>query len=149
VPERKKRRTATRPFASPACYAGEVDPDYMWAPGRGVRLKRAYERPAKEDGTRVLVERLWPRGLAKERAAIDDWLKDVAPSPELRRWYGHRTERWPEFQRRYRAELETGAARAALEKLRALGRDRKLTLVFAAKDEAHSSAAVLKDVLGT
>jgi uncharacterized protein YeaO (DUF488 family) len=120
----------------------------MWAPGRGVRLKRAYERPAKEDGTRVLVERLWPRGLAKERAAIDDWLKDVAPSPELRRWYGHRAERWPEFQRRYRAELETGAARAALEKLRALGRDRKLTLVFAAKDEAHSSAAVLKDVLG-
>ena len=147
MPDRKKRPT-TRPLASPACYADEVDPDYMWAPGRGVRLKRAYERPAKDDGRRVLVERLWPRGLTKERAAIDDWLKDVAPSPELRRWYRHRPERWPEFQRRYRDELKTGAARAALEKLQALGRDVRLTLVFAAKDETRCSAAVLKDVLG-
>lgn len=142
-----KKRAPTRPFASPACYAGEVDPDYMWAPARGVRLKRAYERPAKGDGTRVLVERLWPRGLTKERAAIDDWLKDVAPSSELRRWYGHRAERWPEFQRRYRDELKTGAARAALATLRALGRDGPLTLVFAAKDETRCSAAVLKSVL--
>lgn len=145
MPDAGKPRGAPHPFASPACYAGEADPDYMWA--RGVRLKRAYEPPAAADGARVLVERLWPRGLSKERAALTDWLKDAAPSPELRRWYSHRIARWPEFARRYRAELEGTAARAALDRLRALGRAGPLTLVFAAKDAAHSSAAVLKEVL--
>src|SRR5262245_41617557 len=70
-----------------------------------IRLKRAYEKPTPEDGLRILVERLWPRGLSKERAAVDLWIKDVAPSPELRRWFHHDPARWAEFQRRYRAEL--------------------------------------------
>ena len=97
------------------------------------RIKRIYEPLAKTDGYRVLVERLWPRGVTKAEAALHEWLKDVAPSPDLRRWYGHDLARWEEFTERYRAEL-------------AQKRD-ILDLVFAAKDEQHSSAAVLKDVL--
>ncbi|HEV2404985.1 MAG TPA: DUF488 domain-containing protein [Ktedonobacterales bacterium] len=112
-----------------------------------VRIKRAYEEPAPEDGVRVLVDRLWPRGLAKERARIDLWLKDVAPSAELRRWYGHDPERFAEFQSRYTAELAREPARTALETLRDLARRGPVTLVFAAKDRARSNAAVLQDLL--
>jgi uncharacterized protein YeaO (DUF488 family) len=122
----------------------------MWARQRAtaVLLKRVYEEPSDDDGTRVLVERLWPRGITKERARIDQWLKEVAPTAELRRWYGHREERWPEFRRRYEEELRTREeARAALDALRALGRVGPLTLVFAAKDAAHCSAHVVADVL--
>ena len=148
--DRPKKDRAPRAYASPACSADAADPDYMWAakPNAGVRLKRAYEPSAAEDGTRVLVERLWPRGVAKERASIGHWLKEIAPSTELRRWYGHREERWPEFRRRYREELETRAeARSALDVLRGLARTGTVTLVLAAKDVAHSSAAVLAEVL--
>ena len=107
-----------------------------------VRLKRAYEPASPEDGTRVLVERLWPRGVSKAEAALDDWMKEVAPSAGLRKWYGHEVDRWPEFRRRYREELAGhGAAVAALRQKAGAGR---LTLVFAAE---HSSAAVLRDVL--
>ena len=84
----------------------------------GIELKRAYEAPSDRDGLRVLVERLWPRGLTKAGAAIDHWLKDIAPSSELRTWYGHRPDRWPEFRRRYRAELRSN--HAAVDSLRAL-----------------------------
>ena len=109
------------------------------------RIKRIYEPVAKTDGYRILVERLWPRGVTKAEAALYEWLKDVAPSPDLRRWYGHDLARWEEFRERYRAEL--AEKRDILDQLRALRRRGPVTLVFAAKDEQHSSAAVLKDVL--
>lgn len=114
-------------------------------PQLDIVLKRAYEPPSGGDGLRILVERLWPRGLAKAQAAIDHWAKAVAPSPALRAWYGHRPERWPAFQRRYRAELAANAA--AVDELRRLCEGQKTTFVFAAKDGARNSAVVLKAVL--
>lgn len=112
-----------------------------------VALKRAYETPEAGDGTRVLVERLWPRGLSKERARVDVWLKDVAPSHELRKWYGHDPARFAEFRRRYEAELASEPARSALAELRKLARRGRVTLVFAAHDSERSNAAVLRDHL--
>lgn len=109
-----------------------------------VRLKRAYEPPAKEDGYRVLVERLWPRGVKKESLQLDDWLKELSPSPELRKWYGHELERWAEFQTRYARELKQEPAREQLETLVERARHGTVTLVFAAKDEEHNSALLLK-----
>ena len=110
-----------------------------------IALKRAYEPASPDDGCRVLVERLWPRGLSKERAALDLWLKDVAPSPELRRWFGHRPERWDEFRGRYRDELKSRPEEVA--RLRELAAAGPLTLVYAAHDEVHNSARVLEEVL--
>ena len=112
-----------------------------------VALKRAYDEPAASDGTRVLVERLWPRGLSKERAHIDLWLKDVAPSTELRQWFHHDPQKFPAFRRRYQAELQAEAAQEALTKLRAIAKQGQLTLVFAAHDAAYSNAVVLRDLL--
>ena len=109
-----------------------------------VSLKRAYEKPSSDDGTRVLVDRLWPRGVRKEKARIDLWLKDVAPSTELRKWFGHDPEKWPEFQKRYRAELKGSAA---LAELRRLARQGHVTLVYGAKDEARNDAVVLAKLL--
>lgn len=110
-----------------------------------IRLKRAYEESAPEDGARVLVDRLWARGVSKERLALTAWLKDLAPSNELRRWFGHAPDRWAEFQSRYRSELaEKGDQLAPLLELARLG---PLTLVYAAKDEAHNDAVVLREVL--
>ena len=111
----------------------------------GISLKRAYEPPAETDGLRVLVDRLWPRGVTKSRASIDLWLKDLAPSTELRKWFGHDPEKWPEFQKRYRAELK---GNPALSELREQSRQRNITLVYAARDELHNDAVVLKQVLG-
>jgi len=110
-----------------------------------IRLKRVYDSPSPEDGVRVLVERLWPRGLTREAASIDLWLKAVAPSAELRKWYGHDTDRWEEFQRRYRAELE--GQPEAIDELLALARRGPVTLVFAKKDVERSSAMALKRYL--
>ncbi|HQU15878.1 MAG: hypothetical protein B7Z66_06290 [Chromatiales bacterium 21-64-14] len=110
-----------------------------------IRLKRVYEKPAPGDGMRILVERLWPRGLKKEDARVDRWMKEIAPRTELRQWFGHDPERWPEFQRRYRAELK--AHQEQLQELRALARRATVTLVYAARDEEHNSAVVLKRVL--
>lgn len=110
-----------------------------------VSLKRAYEPPAASDGKRILVDRLWPRGVAKAEAAIDLWLKDVAPSTELRKWFAHDPEKWPEFQKRYRAELEGSEA---LAELRKLSRQGHVTLVYSAKDELHNDAVVLEKLLG-
>jgi uncharacterized protein YeaO (DUF488 family) len=107
-----------------------------------ITLKRAYQPPAPEDGVRILVERLWPRGLTKEQAAIDHWVKDIAPTPALRKWYGHVPERWDEFQRRYRKELAEN--RAAVESLEDLCAGNRVTFVYAAKDEARNSAIVLR-----
>jgi uncharacterized protein YeaO (DUF488 family) len=110
-----------------------------------VKLKRAYEPAAKSDGTRILIDRLWPRGVRKEQAAIDRWLKEIAPSTELRRWFGHQPERWPEFRRRYRAELRHRPE--LLDELRALAKDSPITLVYGARDERHNDAAVLRELL--
>lgn len=105
-------------------------------------LKHVYEPPQATDGMRVLVDRLWPRGLSKERAAIDEWLKDAAPSGELRRWFGHDVDRWEEFQRRYRAELEGAEVVARLLELLRKG---PVTLLYAARDSEHNNAVVLAD----
>ena len=109
-----------------------------------VMLKRAYETPAASDGYRVLVDRLWPRGLAKVKARIDLWLKEVAPSTELRQWFGHDPAKWAEFRKRYRAELKGNPAWAQLE---SLSHHKKLTLVYAARDQVHNEAAVLQELL--
>jgi len=108
-----------------------------------IQLKRAYLPPSDADGVRVLVDRLWPRGLRKSDAAIDRWLKDIAPSTELRRWFGHDPERWSEFRRRYRAELSHKAD--LLAELRRIAREGRLTLIYAARDELHNEAVVLRD----
>ena len=110
-----------------------------------VRLKRAYERPRPEDGYRVLVERLWPRGVAREDARIDDWAKELAPSDALRRWYGHDPERFEEFRRRYVRELSS--ERKRLSELRRRARHGRVTLVFAAREPRLSNASVLASVL--
>ncbi len=110
-----------------------------------IALKRAYEAPDASDGTRILVERLWPRGLTKEKAAIDHWVKAVSPSPALRRWYGHQPELWPEFQQRYRAELDANPE--AVAALQALCAEGPVTFVYAARDEERNSATVLKAYL--
>jgi uncharacterized protein YeaO (DUF488 family) len=110
-----------------------------------IRLKRAYEHPAAGDGLRILVDRLWPRGVSKAGAAIDRWEKEIAPSTELRKWFGHDPERWDEFRRRYTQELHQHAA--VLGELRELACEAPITLVYAAHDEAHNDAVVLREVL--
>jgi uncharacterized protein YeaO (DUF488 family) len=110
-----------------------------------IHLKRVYEEPSKKDGIRVLVERLWPRGLTKERAAVDLWLKDVAPSPELRKWFGHDPARWEQFQERYRRELRK--QEDAVQLLKQKAKQGWVTLVYAARDEEHNGALALKRFL--
>jgi uncharacterized protein YeaO (DUF488 family) len=110
-----------------------------------IKQKRVYEEPSPEDGFRVLVERLWPRGISKERARLDLWLKDVAPSPGLRRWFNHDPARWKEFQKRYAAELRHKPD--AVRLLRQKGREGTVTLVYAAHDEEHNGAVALKRFL--
>lgn len=110
-----------------------------------VRVKRVYDEAARSDGTRVLVDRVWPRGVRKADAALDTWYKDVAPSTELRKWYGHDPEKYEEFAARYRDEL--AAAPNALDELRGCVRSHTLTLLTATKDVEHSQAAVLAEVL--
>jgi uncharacterized protein YeaO (DUF488 family) len=110
-----------------------------------LRMKRAYDLPSEDDGTRVLVERLWPRGLSKERAEISIWCKDVAPSTELRKWYAHDSSKWETFRERYLEELK---GNPAVDRLRELSGAGKVTLVFAARDAERSSARVLMDILG-
>jgi uncharacterized protein YeaO (DUF488 family) len=112
-----------------------------------VRLKRAYEPAVDEDGYRVLVERLWPRGVTRERARLDEWAKEISPSPELRRWYAHDPARFEEFRRRYLDEL-TGHE-SELDELRRRAAPGPLTLVFAARDEKRNSAVILADFLRT
>ena len=109
-----------------------------------ISIKRIYEPPSPADGRRILVDRLWPRGVSKANARLDSWMKDIAPSTELRRWFDHRPERWPEFRRRYIYELKENPA---LSTLRELAADRPVTLLYAAKDEAHNEAAVLAELL--
>jgi len=110
-----------------------------------VRLKRAYEQADGKDGRRILVDRLWPRGVSKGEAAIDEWLKELAPSTGLRKWFGHDPDRWGEFQRRYAGEIHGHAE--LLAHLRDLARQGPVTLVYSAHDEVHNDAVVLRDVL--
>jgi uncharacterized protein YeaO (DUF488 family) len=110
-----------------------------------VKLKRAYERPSPADGTRVLVDRLWPRGIKKADAKIDHWVKELAPSTELRKWFGHDPTRWQEFRRRYAGELRQHNDQ--VDRLRDLARGGPITLVYAAHDEMHNDAVVLRDML--
>jgi len=111
-----------------------------------VRIKRIYEPADPSDGTRVLVDRLWPRGVSKAAARLDAWAKEVAPNDELRRWFGHEPERWAEFRRRYRRELEARPEPLG-RLLREVDPERPLTLLFGAKDEEHNQAVVLKEFL--
>ena len=110
-----------------------------------VKIKRAYDPAEEEDGTRVLVDRLWPRGVSKREARLDQWNRELAPSTELRRWFGHKVSRWPEFSRRYRLELAGHAE--GLADLRRRAKDGPVTLVYAAKDVRHNHAIVLRSVL--
>jgi len=113
-----------------------------------VLLKRAYEKPSAADGTRVLVDRLWPRGLTKDAAALDAWLKDIAPSNELRRWFHASPVQWAVFRKKYLAELAAPAASKALQRLYELaGNSRQLTLVFSSSNLVHNNAVVLKQLL--
>lgn len=110
-----------------------------------VKLKRAYEQAESEDGIRILVDRLWPRGVKKEDAAIDQWMKDVAPSTELRKWFGHDPDRWEEFRERYAVEMNGHPDQ--LKQLRALAREGTITLVYSAHDEEHNDAVALRDFI--
>ena len=110
-----------------------------------IHLKRAYDEPGERDGLRILVERLWPRGVSKQKAAVDLWLKDLAPSTELRKWFGHDPSRWTEFKRRYVAEVRQHAD--LLDKIRELARHDTITLVYAARDQEHNEAVIIRDML--
>lgn len=112
-----------------------------------IQIKRVYEQRVVEDGYRVLVDRLWPRGVTRERAAIDEWLRPIAPSDALRHWFDHRPERWPEFKRRFAAELSTEETRAHLSRLRERAGAGTLTLVHASKEERYNNAVAIKDLL--
>ena len=109
-----------------------------------VRIKRVYDEPAADDGERILIDRLWPRGISKEKAAFDEWMKEVAPTSELRKWFDHRPERWDEFKERYRAELQ---GNPAVEALRARVAAGKVTLLYGSRNREFNHAAVLADFL--
>jgi uncharacterized protein YeaO (DUF488 family) len=110
-----------------------------------IRIKRAYEEPDREDGTRILVDRLWPRGLTKEKARVDLWLKDVAPSTELRKWFAHDPDKWEEFRSRYLQELKRNKEQLSL--LRQEAAKGTVTLVYGAKDQQHNEAVILQRLL--
>ncbi|MGB6241245.1 MAG: DUF488 family protein [Castellaniella sp.] len=112
-----------------------------------VQIKRAYEPPADDDGLRVLVDRLWPRGLSKASFQHDRWCKDLAPSTELRRWFGHQPERWEQFQRDYRAELRSHAALGLMDEILTTAQGRPVTLLYGARDTEHNQAVVLAQAL--
>jgi uncharacterized protein YeaO (DUF488 family) len=109
-----------------------------------VRIKRIYDPVAATDGLRILVDRVWPRGVSKQKAALDHWLKEIGPSTALRKWFGHKPERWPEFRKRYKKEL---SANPAMKDLRVLAKAKSVTLLFGAHDEQHNQAAVLAELL--
>lgn len=110
-----------------------------------IKLKRIYEEAAKGDGYRILVDRLWPRGISKERATLDLWLKEIAPSDALRKWFGHDPKKWSEFQKKYRLELREH--QDALAQIKTLAKKGSVTLLYAAKDEEHNEAVVIQDLL--
>ena len=109
-----------------------------------LKIKRVYDKPAEEDGTRILVDRLWPRGLTKQKAKVDVWLKDIAPSTELRKWFAHDPEKWKEFIKKYKNELHENKEQAAI--LKEYLRQGTVTLVYGARDELHNEALVIKEL---
>ena len=111
-----------------------------------IKIKRVYEKPTEDDGYRILVDRLWPRGVAKNKAKIDLWLKQVSPSNELRKWFSHDAEKWDEFKKKYHSELKS--EKISLQKIKQIEKENKIiTLVYAAKDDRHNNAIVLADEL--
>ncbi len=114
-----------------------------------VKLKRVYDEPQRADGVRILVDRLWPRGISKEDAGLDEWIRDIAPSDRLRKWFGHQPERWTEFQRRYKKELSAPDCRDIVKRLKKIAGIATVTLLYAAKDDQHNNAVVLAAVLRT
>ncbi len=112
-----------------------------------IQIKRIYEPPSEDDGYRVLVDRIWPRGVSKDAAKLDDWMKKVTPSPDLRIWFGHDPERWEEFKFRYVAELQGATQMACINELKERGSNGTVTLLYAAKDICHNHAIILLDVL--
>lgn len=112
-----------------------------------IQVKRVYEPREPSDGYRVLVDRLWPRGLTKEAAHLDEWLREIAPSSDLRRWFGHEPERWPEFVKRFRKEIETPTGLAHLDRLRGLARQGGVTLLYSARDERHNNAVAIQRII--
>jgi uncharacterized protein YeaO (DUF488 family) len=114
-----------------------------------LKLKRIYEAASPDDGERYLVDRLWPRGISKDTARLTGWLRELAPSTDLRRWFGHQPERWPEFQQRYQAELETPDKRAILQMLADKARTGAVTLLYAARDTEHNEAVVLQNLIAS
>ena len=127
----------TRDYGSPACTLHEFEP--------GVRIKRVYEEPAATDGFRVLVDRLWPRGLTRKKAALDAWAKDIAPTPALRKWFGHEPERFSEFRERYRAELR--GHRDEIAVLHERAKQQPVTLLYGARDPTVNHATVLRELI--
>ena len=113
-----------------------------------IKIKRVYEQPDKDDGRRILVDRLWPRGLTKEKAGVDLWLKDIAPSTELRKWFGHDPDRWEEFRERYRAELEEAGKMGDIRDIAERAGEQNATLLFGAKDTKHNNARALEAFVG-
>ena len=132
-------------MSSPACYLHELESGAPTAGARDVAIKRIYEKPEVHDGYRALVDRLWPRGMSRQRAALDAWLVELAPSSALRTWFHHAPRRWSEFTRRYRAELRTQSV--ALDALRHRAARMRVTLLTATRDPRLSHAAVLRATL--
>ena len=114
-------------------------------PAERIRIKRVYDAAGNSDGNRILIDRLWPRGVKKTNAKIDEWMKDIAPSTALRKWFGHDPARWPEFQDRYETEVRQHPEE--MDRLRTLAREGPLTLVFSAHDETHNDAVVLREII--
>lgn len=112
-----------------------------------VKLKRVYDNPEQADGVRILVDRLWPRGLTKDKAGLDEWIPDIAPSNSLRRWFGHKPERWKEFQKRYKKELSSPKRKVILAKLKRMARISTVTLLYAAKDTDQNNAVAMAEFL--
>jgi uncharacterized protein YeaO (DUF488 family) len=148
---RRRRANRTRDqegfgsYSSPACYLHELENGPAPARTRGVAIKRIYDEPAPGDGYRVLIDRLWPRGMSRERATLDEWLKDLAPSAALRQWFHRDRERFAEFARRYRRELR--AHDVELQALRRRTRQQRLTLLTAAREVRANHALVLRELL--
>ena len=139
------QRKRPRAYSSPACYLHELGPAHKVAHRGDIQIKRIHDEPDAADGFRALVDRLWPRGISKQRAALDDWLVDLAPSTALRKWFHRDPTRWLEFARRYRAELRAQAP--ALQLLRQRAVQQRVTLLYAAHDPRRNHAVVLRDVL--
>lgn len=139
----EKHHDPIRAYSSAACFM------HGWQPASGgdrdVHIKRIYDEPARSDGCRVLVDRIWPRGISKRDAALDEWLRELAPSTELRKWFDHDPKRWLEFRKRYRTEL--GQRASQLDALRHLAAHRRVTLLYGARDRRFNQAVVLKEVI--